>query len=437
LTRSAAKLSVDRNITAISDTLGLALLVWTFLILTCASLVLVSGMTSEDFHIRYSDQNVFFASSAVAIFGLVAGLLFAANEFSFGYYASFYFLSITAGYLWLSYFSPLEYDHLQARMSVVACFLAFALPAMIITDLPIRRWTLRQSQVDVLMMIALAGIVLIIGYASHLGFSVSWPIDDALRSQLNYPKWLNYSLAISLTTLAPFAFAWFYQRKLFLLASVALIVEAAIYPVSLNKTALLAPLWMLSSCLLIRLFSTRVSVILSLLLPLILGFLASTVHATQLITGLINFRMLAVPASALDHYLNFFASHPTTHFCQISFIGSLFDCTLVDELGVTMAKEFETGNYNASLFATEGIASVGVLLAPVAAFIAGLIFAIGNASSSGLRPQFVFLSSAILMQFLMNIPLSVLMASHGGLLMFLLWSVCPREPLDRPGQIVS
>ena len=42
------------------------------------------------------------------------------------------------------------------------------------------------------------------------------------------------------------------------------------------------------------------------------------------------------------------------------------------------------GNFNGSLFATEGIASVGPLWAPLSALVCGLIVSLGNSASARL-----------------------------------------------------
>ena len=61
-----------------------------------------------------------------------------------------------------------------------------------------------------------------------------------------------------------------------------------------------------------------------------------------------------------------------------------------------MARAYELGNFNASLFSTEGIASVGPLFAPVSVFVCGLVIALANRLSSGLPPRFILISSAAL-----------------------------------------
>jgi hypothetical protein len=401
-----------------------------YLVLLCISLIAVSGDVSPAYHIGYNRQFVVAASISVAALGCFFQL-FSIARFSFGYVVSFYMLSIVAGYLWLSYFTPLEYDHEGARWSAAVSFAAFLIPAIIITKPVISKWwTLTVAQMDVLATCLLMACVLVLAYGAQFGFHTVGFIDgEALRAQLSYPTWMNYAIPISTSALLPFSFAWFVLRKRFVFASIVIIVAMAFYPITINKTTLIAPFWLLSLALMLAFLRARTVVMLSLLCPLVLGFLAKLIDPSspELVFRLINFRMLAIPSSGLDHYYHFFAAHPVTNFCQISIVGKLFSCSLPEPLAVTMAKEYAVGNYNASFFATEGIASVGIYLAPIAAFLCGLVISVGNLASAGLRPQFIFLSSCILAQTLIDTPLSITMLTHGGIATFMLWLVTPRD----------
>ncbi len=123
--------------------------------------------------------------------------------------------------------------------------------------------------------------------------------------------------------------------------------------------------------------------------------------------------------------IHFFASHPLTWFCQISVLKPLTHCPYQDPLAVVMQNTYGFGNLNASLFATEGVASVGIYLAPLAALVSGLVLALGNRASAGLPPRFVLMSAGVLPQVLLNVPLSVAMLTHGTVILFLLWYVTP------------
>jgi hypothetical protein len=93
---------------------------------------------------------------------------------------------------------------------------------------------------------------------------------------------------------------------------------------------------------------------------------------------------------------------------------------------VILKHEYDLGNFNGSLFTTEGIASVGPVLAPIATFVCGIIIGLANIASSRLSPTLVAVSSGVLVQALTNVPLSTVLLSNGGAVLFMLWLVSPR-----------
>jgi hypothetical protein len=155
---------------------------------------------------------------------------------------------------------------------------------------------------------------------------------------------------------------------------------------------------------------------------------------------IVNFRMIIVPSSAMDLYNEFFARHDLTYFCQLWILKPFVSCPYALPLGTEMENNYALGNLNASLFATEGIASVGVLFAPISVFMCGLVIALGNRLSAGLPPRFILLSGAILPQILVNVPLTTVLLTHGMGLLFLLWYITPRTqvlPPDEGASIVT
>jgi hypothetical protein len=104
-------------------------------------------------------------------------------------------------------------------------------------------------------------------------------------------------------------------------------------------------------------------------------------------------------------------------------------CPYAEPLSVLMANKYHLGNLNASLFATEGTASVGPLLAPLAALACGLVIALGNHASAGLSAR--LLSGGMLVPILLNVPLTVALLTNGGAFLFLLWYLTPRAIFDR------
>ena len=145
----------------------------------------------------------------------------------------------------------------------------------------------------------------------------------------------------------------------------------------------------------------------------------------------VNFRTMAVPSVAMDVYNHYFSNHDLTYFCQIRLLKPFMACPYQDQLSVVMEKAYGLGSFNASLFATEGIASVGPLLAPLSALVCGLVIALGNRVSAGLPPAFVLTSGAVLPQILLNVPLTTTLVTHGAAVLFLLWYVTPRNAFER------
>jgi hypothetical protein len=106
-------------------------------------------------------------------------------------------------------------------------------------------------------------------------------------------------------------------------------------------------------------------------------------------------------------------------------------CTI---LSVVMQRAYGFGNFNASPFATEGIASVGLFFAPVTTFLCGLVIALGNRLSADLPPRFILISGAILPQILLNVPLTTALLTHGTGILFLLWYITPRDIFKAPNR---
>jgi len=77
------------------------------------------------------------------------------------------------------------------------------------------------------------------------------------------------------------------------------------------------------------------------------------------------------------------------------------------------------------MFAPEGVASVGLLYAPVIAALCGVLIGFGNMASAGLRSRFVLISGAMIAVTLRDVPLSVAILTNGYGLLLLLWLFAP------------
>jgi hypothetical protein len=157
-----------------------------------------------------------------------------------------------------------------------------------------------------------------------------------------------------------------------------------------------------------------------------LGLISMLVPITPYLFWLLDHRMYVVPANALAIYNDFFSRHAATHFCQINAIRMIFGCSY-GELGPLFQEAYNQGNYNASLFATEGVASVGVKFAAVPVFFCSLVIALANAAGRHLPKRLVLMSSSVLPQMFLNVPFSLVMLSSGAAFLFLLWYLSPSD----------
>lgn len=401
----------------------------------CVSLVFAASLFPE-FLISYHSSGLLWAAVGSFAFAIV-GCLFALASFSFGYLIGFYLYVMILGYLWLSSFSPLPYNHALTALSAGVSGIAFLLPALFIHRPLQQPHRLSIGNVELILTLILLIAIATIGIGARYNFRIVG-IDEiyTFRDALALPTALNYVIGITTSSLLPFAFACFVLRGNFWRAGLAAILMLAFYPITLAKMSLFAPAWLIGLAIVSRIIDCRTTTILSLLVPLSAGvmlFIFHSIgpmpfHAGVSYFGLVNFRMVAIPSLAMDYYNYFFSTHELTHFCQVRPLKVFLECPYEQQLSVVINKFFAVGgNFNASLFATEGIASVGPLFAPLTVLACGLVIAFVNRLSSGLPDRFILLSGAVLAQVFLNVPFTTILLTHGAVVLFLLWYLLPRE----------
>lgn len=414
----------------------LTLLGFCHVIACCISLIIVVDNYDVFLRLAGNDPDHLRAAAlGVAPFALVS-VAFAFSRFSFGYALGFYAYTLILGYLWLVNFSTFPYDHFKASVSAFASGVAFLAPALLITSPIKQRFALTPEMFRRLLSAILIAAAAVVAMGMFYHFRLVG-LEDIyqFRNELGFPKPLEYAMGMTSGTLLPFAFACFVWFDMRLRAALCLLLLVLFWPITLSKVSLFAPAWLMFLAALTRFFEVRTAVMVSLLLPLLVGIAAAALNAFHLLPhqafiayfGSANFRAFALTSSAMDFYNGFFSSHDVTHFCHIGIINRLVACPYQDQLSVVMQNTYHIGYFNASMFATEGIASLGMTWAPLSALGCGLLFGFANRVSAGLPAKLVFLSGGVLLNILMNVPLSVALASHGALLLLLLWYVTPRS----------
>ncbi len=415
---------------------ALAILVLAHSAMACVSMIKVASFQS---YIHFNIERLWIAVAVAAVYSAVA-LLFILARFSLGYLAGFYFYTMILGFLWIDVFSQYEYSHVLAGLSAGLSLLLLLWPALFV-QAPLKQLTrLSHAGFQNLLTLILAVSAATIALAATYNFRLT-TIDHIYdyRDALQFPTAIRYLVGWVSTSLLPFAFACYWLLGHRWRAGAVLVLLLLFYPITLTKFAFFTPAWLIVLLLLSRALAPRTTVIASLFLPMLFGLVAISATGAGLngITGryfdLVNIRMMATASSALDIYNHFFAHHPLTWFCQVSVLKSAMNCPYQEPLSIVMQNTYGFGNLNASLFATEGVASVGLYLAPLTALAAGLVLAIGNRTSQGLPHRLVLISAGVLPHVLLNVPLSVAMLTHGMMILFLLWYVTPRTLFEQEG----
>ena len=391
----------------------------------CMSLASV-GIGNQDAHLLNAIAATFLMVSFVPLF------LWA--RFSFGYFVGFSFYGMITGFVWITYFSGLRYDYAQARWSAIASLLTFLLPVLFIAMPLKRRIALSPRTMNRLLVLMLGFSAVVLAWNSRYGVAfVGIREAEELRATFSRPATLNYITGFVIGALLPFAFAYFALQRRYYLASISIFLIVSFYPILLNKTVLFAAFWLPFLFVMFQVFEPKRAAIFSLLVPTALCLFLNAVAPNDgplrffadYMFGYANVRMMAIPSIAMNYYSDFFASSPPTYFCQINLVRSLVDCPYAGQLGPIFSDRYHAGNLNASLFATEGIASVGLFWAPVSALVSGLILSVGTSVSARLPPPLIATSAGLAMQALLNVPLSVALLSNGLMVLFLLWYITP------------
>lgn len=383
--------------------------------------------------------------ASVALLGFAP--LFLKARFSFGYFVGISFYSMIIGFVWLTYFTAQIYDHAVARWSAIASLLLFLLPVLFQTIPSPRATMLSERGVDQFILGLLGFSLAILALGASYGFALVGLVQsEELRDSLSRPLILNYVIGWVTDAILPFIFAVTAWRSQYGLAAIAILLEWSFYPIVLNKSVAFGGLWLPYMFVIFRLFEPKRATVYLLLITMVPGIVGYSLiahgwiaadgaigQAVRFVYGMVNGRMFGYPSLAMNYYSEFFSNHPLTHFCQIGLIRSIVGCPYSAQLGVAMAEAYHLGSFNGSLFATEGIASVGPFWAPASALLCGLIVSLGNSASAHLPAPVVATSAGLVVQqTLLNAPLSVSLLSNGMLVLWLLWSIAPNLELASP-----
>lgn len=242
-----------------------------------------------------------------------------------------------------------------------------------------------------------------------------------------------------------FALALMFRKRL--LAIVVLGVYVICYGLLYEKTALLAPLWLVYIYAVMKFFSreSTLKFYLALAAPFYLGAVWYVLSPDTTLNenpiqfvymGTVLFRLYAIAANAPGLYHLFFQSHPHTYWSHITGINYFLRYPYGDHtIAVEMQRAFSLGNYNASFLASDAIEAYGYQAIPLAALAVGLTFMLLNTASLGFKPitlAVIMMMPSILIS---NIPFATSLLTSGILFLALFMAWMPKSWIERTGKI--
>ena len=335
---------------------------------------------------------------------------------------------VCLNFVWIATVTKFNYEIDRSIFFVLASLLAFTVACRFPMRLPQMALKPKTTGIIAVMLLCFLAVVVLAG--SMYNFTLVGVLDIyEIRQTLEFPPLLQYAILISVYSVGPYLVAYFLEASRPVLLVATVLLYLLFFPITAAKAALGGMIVMLLMALAMHAMSARVTVVALMITMLVAGIVLQW-HAGDEATsffGIYNFRNVIIPASILDHYIEFFSSNAHTHFCTIGVVANLTDCAYDKQLSLVMQDTYGLGNLNASFLATEGVAALGVEWMPVVSFVCGLVLTLGVAASQNLPDRFVLISSAPAVSALINTPFSTFLVSCGFVVLVLLWSCTSRE----------
>jgi hypothetical protein len=351
--------------------------------------------------------------------------------------------------------TPLYFVHFIAADSfpyAYACFFAsyFILAVAARLQLPFVAQPLGERAYRRLLALTVLLMVVVFAYGVTQNFQL---VNFAQLYVNRYSEDVNGVLVQRIITLYVFSFsglflatALMFKRYRYILP--ILVGYVLCYGMIYEKSALLAPAWIIYSYFASRFFSgtSTVRFYLVLMAPFLAGVAwyavspgtaKSTGNLVQFVyMGTVLFRLYSIPANAAGLYHQFFASHPPTYWSHITGINFFVHYPYGDHtIAVEMERYFSLGNYNANFMASDAIEAYGYQALPLAALAVGAIFVFLNTAARGFGVRTLVVLMVMPSLAICNVPFATTLTSSGILFLAIYLFLMPREWLARSSTI--
>lgn len=344
-----------------------------------------------------------------------------------------------------SLFAP-SFVQLSSPQEIVLLSLTLSVSMIIIAlsyRLPLGRLSIRKVEPGLfwgaLVLLWLGcNAILIITYHGRMkivGLAQVYDVRLAARHIAAASPLASYASTLAGDALNPLLMALgIASRRRWLFAS-GLIGQILIYSTAAMKSVLLSPLIVVGVYFLARKYGSSIAARLSFgLTPTCIVLAAGSAKVIGgiafSIATMVLFRTLAIPGIEMAEYYDFFNHFPKTFYSQVTGVNWLLTNPYKLSLGREVSAQYlgnSVPNANASFFAMDGIASLGLPGVIVISIICALVFLAIDSCAIDLKLEFVAAALAYTAISLTNVSLFSTLLGNGLLLLMLIFAYMPER----------
>jgi hypothetical protein len=232
----------------------------------------------------------------------------------------------------------------------------------------------------------------------------------------------------------PYILAIAVKNKSWVLALVAITLSVSIYMGNGAKSALLMPIEGVLVGLLVWRKRDSTYILATFLAVFIWLLYIIDSELLNLLKSLFLMRTLSTGGWTITTYYEFFSLKGLTYFSHVGPIGALIGKSYSIEPGQLIGLEYslsEDANFNANFWATDGIASLGVIGVIIASILLALVLRAFFNITRGMDQRAVSILLAGLWLSLLNASLFTSMLSGGGFLIYILLFFSRRRLMNK------
>ncbi len=331
-----------------------------------------------------------------------------------------------------------------AYLCFFACFTLLAIATRI--RAPSIPSPLQERGYKRLIWISIAVVIATFAYGMTQDFHL---VSFSQLYESRYSEDVNGAFVQRIAVMYVFSFGAFFlllalMFRRFLLVALIMSAYVLCYGMVYEKTALLAPLWLIYAYVSVKLFVKESTAKFYFVLgaPFYAGaiwYLISPGTASpgfNLIQfaymGTVLFRLYAVTANASGLYYVFFQNHPHTFWSHITGFNFFMRYPYGDHtVAIEMQRAYELGNYNASFLATDAIEAFGYQALPIVGLFVAAAFIFLNTASRGFGVRALALLMVMPAIAVANIPFATTLLTDGIGFLGLYMAWMPRAWLPR------